>query len=547
MSSMTKRGKKKSPEEIPAKVAKDSDSELGPLEIEEGSQEGPHTPPPIEDNQLVREMVDLGLEIGFPGTNVNQEALKKSEILLGQHHVKEQFQEEARDVYDDIVSKVDDLWGTAKPTRNQMVLKIWTITTLLCELGKQLLRNTSETDQDLEDLVAEKLTNRPNTNLDKPELEKRMEEFEISLPERISLIFKSIIGMTLTEFKDSYRKHTTDVCLIKKSEKQIEAKAVEEFRKIENQLTTNVALNAAEIVVERTEQKVIDSLKPKMLQEIGIRTKELFDKQEPSKPADAGNMMDPEAIWPNKHLATFAPNAVSSLTDSQSLDYLEPMMAVMGNGLRTLTNIIGFINEDMDQKELSHNIRQLLVHYNKDLTCNEPNGRIITESIANHLVDQWIQLTNFLTIPGRLNKTAVGDILNNLMAHLDGEILPLGNKIVGNLRSLKFLMSENTSVTNLEVMQAIIKTVGPVLRNELTTGRTMTPAGTTRDDVGDDFNFWKRNPCHKFPERCITDLRLETDRHRVSGWTEMYSLEAKKKGKETLLETTVEAQLKKNQ
>ena len=242
-------------------------------------------------------------------------------------------------------------------------------------------------------------------------------------------------------------------------------------------------------------------------------------------------MTDQNAIWPNRHLPFFEARSVQSMTDKKSLDYQEPIFAVMGNGLRMLTMVTGYLEDSLPDQIRAKHIRNLLVHYQQDLTTNEPRGRLITEILTNQLVQQWATLSSFVIIPGRLNKNALGDVINELMVHLDGEILPTGNSIVRNLLTLKTMMAEPSGITNMEILQNVAKITGSALSNELTTGRTTTNEGLARDDVGEDFNIWKRGNCGKFPDRCVTDLRLDTDRHKVSNWSDMYGMENKRKGK----------------
>ena len=146
------------------------------------------------------------------------------------------------------------------------------------------------------------------------------------------------------------------------------------------------------------------------------------------------------------------------------------------------------------------------------------------------MIAQWMDLINIITCPGKLNKTIVGDLINGLMAHLDGEILPIGNSVVRELQSLKMIMAQSSTVTNAEVVETLARTLGPALTNDLTTGRILSKKGTVRDDVGENFNFWKRSFCFRFPERATVDLALESDRHKVAGWNELFGPEAKRKG-----------------
>ena len=229
-------------------------------------------------------------------------------------------------------------------------------------------------------------------------------------------------------------------------------------------------------------------------------------------------------------MESFDVNQVGSLTDAKSLSFLEPMFYVLGNGLRMLMLVTGFIDERMDQRKLAENTRTLLCHYKRELTGNEPHGRVITETLSNHLVNEWVRLVNFVSIPGRINKSDIGDIINNIMIHLDGEILPTGNEVVRNLQCLKMKLCESSTVTNGEILQTLFKTTGLALANDYSTGRTMNKKGVVRNDVGEHFNYWMGTFCHKFPERAVVDLRLESDRHRVSSWSDMFDMEAKRKG-----------------
>lgn len=280
---------------------------------------------------------------------------------------------------------------------------------------------------------------------------------------------------------------------------------------------------------------IIKEIQPHVIKEINDQVINQLEKsraeEEPKQKADEGNLKDEEAIWPNRHLPFFEPGSVQSLTDKQSLEYIEPLFAVMGKGLRMLTMVTGYLEEDMPEAVKAKHTRNLLVHYQQDLTTNETKGRLITEVLTNHLVDLWTTLSTFTAIPGRLNKNTLGDILNELMVHMDGEILPAGNPVIRNLLTLKTILAEPNGVTNMEILQNIAKLTGSALQNELTSGRTINKDGTARDDVGEDFNVWKRGNCNKFPERCVTDLKLDTDRHKVSNWSDMYGLEAKRKGK----------------
>ena len=215
------------------------------------------------------------------------------------------------------------------------------------------------------------------------------------------------------------------------------------------------------IVREKTHTAIIKEIKPRILEEIDTRIEEklkvLSTNIEPKQNADEGNMEDKDAIWPNRHLPFFEPRHVQGMTDKQSLEYQEPLFAVMGNGLRMLTMVTGYLEDTMSDAIKAKHVRNLLVHYQQDLTTNEPKGRLITEILTNQLVNAWAKLTSFVTIPGRLNKNHLGDVINELMVHLDGEILPAANLVVRNLLTLKVLMAQPSGITNMEVLQNVAK------------------------------------------------------------------------------------------
>ena len=295
-----------------------------------------------------------------------------------------------------------------------------------------------------------------------------------------------------------------------------------------------VQAEIATAVELKTTDRVISTIKPRILEEIsGQIDKKLEERKElfePRQEADKGNMEDPEAIWPNKHLPYFEAKQVPTLSDDQTMAFFEPFFSVMGNGLRLLTMVTGYLSDNLTAVMKAKNLRNLLMHYQNDLTTNDPQGRMITETLCHQLVSQWVALINMVAIPGRINKHSIGDITNEILVHLDGEIFPLGNEVVRNLLVLKTMLADPVGVTNMEIIQALTRVLGPSLYNELTTGRSVSKEGQVRDDVGDDFNSWKRLNCNRLPDRCVLDFRLLTDRHKVNNWSDMYSMEARRKG-----------------
>lgn len=432
------------------------------------------------------------------------------------------FKDLGKTKYDEIIASVDNLWGLVNPDKTTIVEKIWTIITLLLQLGSIMLKND---EINLGSEIKDKFE-----KTEPSELETRLNNLENSLPEKINNCFKAVMEMGLADFKETFRKHTTHVKLIIKNDRMIDQKALEEFKSKEKEITAGVEARVTQNITKAITENVIDDLEPKMKQKIKDRTEEIENRlQESKSEADKGNMEDRQAIWPNKHLMLYDAKQIGGLSDSRTLAFMEPIFSVMGNSFRTLMLTIGFINEKMEKRQLAINLRALLIHYSTDLTTNEPNGRMITEIICSHLQEKWMELVNILIAPGDLNKTTVGKILNKLLTHLDGEILPSGNDIVRQLLTLKAIMAPE-HVPNTEVLLEIAKLVGPTLNNELTTGRIL-KNGQLRDDVGRDFNIWKKNSCHKFPERAIVDLRLNTDRHKVAAWCDQFCLEAKSDAK----------------
>ena len=121
--------------------------------------------------------------------------------------------------------------------------------------------------------------------------------------------------------------------------------------------------------------------------------------EEPKQEADKGNLDDKDAVWPNRHMENFSTEQVATLTDNKTISFMEPLFYVMGPGLRNLMFVTGFISESMDQRKLAENLRTLLVHYKNDMTSNDPRGRMIAETISNHLVNEWCRLCLLYTSP----------------------------------------------------------------------------------------------------------------------------------------------------
>ena len=113
-----------------------------------------------------------------------------------------------------IISEVDEMWGTLKPNKNQLVSKIICVATMLTQMGKLMLEKAGENGEDLEGLVTSEWVTQNKTKPTGNDLNERLDKLETSLPEKVTAIFKSIMDMSLGDFKENYRKHTTNVCLI---------------------------------------------------------------------------------------------------------------------------------------------------------------------------------------------------------------------------------------------------------------------------------------------------------------------------------------------
>ena len=131
-------------------------------------------------------------------------------------------------------------------------------------------------------------------------------------------------------------------------------------------------------------------------------------------------------------------------------------MQVMGRKVREFLFVTGYLRDDLQTQEKAKNLRTLMTHYHLELTGENTANRLLTDTLASHVTSIWCRLHDRIAHPGKIIKGDIGDDINAILMHVDGELLPGKNSVVSKLMTLKHQLGEK-DVTNASLIQVKTK------------------------------------------------------------------------------------------
>ena len=172
------------------------------------------------------------------------------------------------------------------------------------------------------------------------------------------------------------------------------------------------------------------------------------------------------------------------MSENQVLGMEEEFFSVMGDSVRKMLSMVGYYTTEMARSLKIENLRALLGHYSEELTQESVENRLLTGSLADNVISNWISLSELVAFPGRLNKGKAGDLVNSLLMRLDSELLPKNNLVISKLYRLKSILGAR--VLNGELTEHVAEVVGVSMWHECTMGRVVTEGLKIRPNLARD-------------------------------------------------------------
>ena len=147
---------------------------------------------------------------------------------------------------------------------------------------------------------------------------------------------------------------------------------------------------------------------------------------------------------------------------------------------------------------------------------------------AQNAVRLLFEVSNFLVNPGRLGKSELGELINQILRYSDGLLLPKDNTMVRRLVALKRMMAPDGCL-NKTVLEELAACFGgkfwdlPGLK---TTFTLESSEPKLRNDLGLDFEKWAGRRVIRCTEGLYVDTAIRTDPHRSIEWAEHFGLNA---------------------
>ena len=147
---------------------------------------------------------------------------------------------------------------------------------------------------------------------------------------------------------------------------------------------------------------------------------------------------------------------------------------------------------------------------------------------AQNGVRLLFEISNFLVNPGKLGKSELGEVINQLLRYADGILLPKENTMVRRLLALKRTMAPEGCLnkTILEELAACLGGKFWDLPGVKTTFTLESGEPKLRGDLGPEFEKWAGRKAVRCTEGLYIDTSIRTDPHKSSEWSENFGLKA---------------------